>query len=112
MRCYDCRPSDAGEPPVLKPWVRADILFALAHTGPEASELYPWTDEELERHWREWAKEWGGHHPGLKGELPWDESTYAFWRFERGLDVGPAIEAMLAVKEDREQELRREQQRR
>ena len=72
-----------------EPWERSRVTFALQFTGPEASDWYRWTDEELERHYRAWAREQGaGHH----GEA-WGETTYAYWRFERGLSVDDAIDA-------------------
>jgi hypothetical protein len=39
------------------------------------------TDEELERHWRTWAR----------FDREWDESTWGYWRFEEGLDEQEAF---------------------
>jgi hypothetical protein len=82
-RCYECRPSDSAEPLSPPPWERSRIVFALSFCGPFGDpDFYPWSDEELERHWREWARDaepWDTD--------TWDKTTWAYWRFRRGLSA-------------------------
>jgi hypothetical protein len=61
---------------------------ALAGLGPAQWDGQIFTDEELGVHWQTWAR--SSHAPGQSG---WNETTYAYWRFIRGLDADQAVVA-------------------
>jgi hypothetical protein len=61
---------------------------ALAGLGPAHWDGQVFTDEELAIHWQTWARQ--SHAPGQSG---WNETTYAYWRFIRGLGVNEAVGA-------------------
>ncbi len=58
--------------------------------------LYGLTDEILEEHWHSWASE---RTPLYGQPATWDETTYAYWRFERGLEREDALAACRAAEE-------------
>jgi hypothetical protein len=74
-----------------KPTPEQKLRRGLAHAalgglGPAQWDGQVFTDEELAEHWQTWASE--SHALGQAG---WDDTTYAYWRFLRGLDVDQAV---------------------
>jgi hypothetical protein len=69
---------------------RRDLAHAaLGGIGPAGWDGTVITDDELAEHWRTWA-----HESHAWGQTGWDKTTYAYWRFIRGLGVDEAIAAV------------------